>query len=172
MSTDSSSNVSVKMVWTRERETELSNLYLSGKKFYEISKEMGIKQRFVRNCVENLAISEIADGGDQNAVLAKWKMTPEHYAKAVNRRSTHEQRLARREHIKSMSSEQRSEFHAKEREERAQKRASQRAEQIPDDLTVKELAVALTELVGMLNKKGVAVNLTLRGERVKSRFRN
>ena len=171
MSTDSTTNVNVKMVWTKERETELANLYLSGKKFYEISKEMVIKQRFVRNCIENLAITEINNGGDQSTVLEKWKMSPEHYDKSVNRRATREQRIARREDLKSMTKEQRSQFHAKEREQRTEKRTARRLEQIPDDLTVKELAVALMEVVGMLNKKGVAINFSLRGERVKSRFR-
>ncbi len=62
-----------------EQENEIKNMYLNGSRFYQISDKIGIKQRFIRNCIGQLCIEDVNKGGNKEEVLKKWKMSEELY---------------------------------------------------------------------------------------------
>lgn len=156
-----------KIIWTKEDDNKVIELYLNGKKFYEISKELNRKQRFIRNCIENAAISEVGDGNQQlETVLAKYRMTNQHYTKAVQRRQRNEQNKLEREEIKNMSKEDRKELYKQKRQSRSEKKSQHLLDQFPSDLTVQELAISVANLVNRLNNSGIKCRLQIRGTTV------
>jgi hypothetical protein len=156
-------------IWTKEDDNKVRELYLSGKKFYEIATELNRKQRFIRNSIENAVISEIDSGLSQNEALTRYRMTESHYNSAIQRRQRNEQNQLERQEIKSMSKEQRSEFYKQKRTTRSAKKSQGLIEQIPSDLTVQELAVSVANLVQVLNKSGVKAQLQIRGNTIRFR---
>ena len=156
-------------IWTKEDENKVYELYLNGKKFYEIANELGRKQRFIRNIIEQVVISEIASGKSQDEVLAKYRMTESHYTSAVQRRQRNEQNKLEREEIKSMSKEERRDLYKQKRIARSDKKSKEIIDQIPLDLTVQELAVSVANLVQSLNKSGIKVHFTIRGNSIRTK---
>ena len=84
---DSSLQVGCNKFLTPEEKDQIVTLYLDGKTFFEIAKQLGCKQRFVNNCIENVVLTEIDNGSHIMDVLEKYRMSTQHYEDSVKRRN-------------------------------------------------------------------------------------
>lgn len=73
------------MYITLEQENKIKEMYLNGDRFSKISEQIGIKQRFIRNCIGQLCIEDMNRGENKDEILKKWKMSDELY-KNINSR--------------------------------------------------------------------------------------
>ncbi len=159
--------MSQKTVWTAQKQEELEALYLSGKTYIECSKHLGLKPKFVRNCIEDSFLKQVsADEAQRKELQAKYSISDKYYASMLSRRQRYEIRKAQKEELLSMTQEQRKEFYAKKRQERNSEREQEIVNSIPEGLTVQDLYIALTQVVKVLNKNRIRTKITVKGVQI------
>ncbi len=165
------------MYITLEQENKIRDMYLNGERFSKISEKIGIKQRFIRNCIGQLCIEDMNRGENKDEILKKWKMSDDLY-KNINSRyknilkktqiSPIPESVPKPSNIETKNNKINSDFSKPNNNLSNDNKTI--IEQITSyvnsttNLTVNDLAITIIDIVQQLNDKNININLQIKDD--------